>query len=51
MTLCSKCLESEEYIDTLKEQLEEKSRLVNALTEMIRDKDRALLFYHELDEK
>lgn len=47
--------EAEEYIQILKEQLEEKSRLVNVLTELVKQKDQELILAYgtikELEDK
>ena len=40
--------EAEEYIEILKEQLEEKSRHLNALAKLIQEKDQELLLMKEL---
>lgn len=52
---CDKCgeittkdLENEQYINSLKEQLEDKSRLVNSLAELLRQREQELLLANEL---
>jgi len=40
--------ECQEYQDILKEQLEDKSRLVEAMTQLIREKDQEILLMKEL---
>ena len=40
--------ECQEYQDILKEQLEDKSRLVEAMTQLIREKDQIILMQREL---
>lgn len=40
--------EPDEYIEILKEQLEDKSRLVEALVQQIKEKDQIILLQKEL---
>jgi len=40
--------EPEEYIEILKEQLEDKSRLIESMTQLIREKDQEILLMKEL---
>jgi len=40
--------ECEEYVNVLKEQLEDKSRLIESLTQLIREKDQIILMQKEL---
>jgi len=41
-------IEAEEYIEVLKEQLEEKSRLIQAMSTMIVEKDQEIILMKEL---
>jgi len=40
--------ECQEYQDILKEQLEDKARLIESMTQLIRDKDQEILLMKEL---
>ena len=48
MTLCSKCRESEEYIEILKDQVESKADLIAAFSKLVKEKDQEILLMKEL---